>query len=431
MKKFFAAFLLMTIFVFPARADKILVKFGKGKVPLEKLAKDSQIKYFKKLPLSGWVVVDPKGGILDFKKKYSFEAWEPNYSYNLTEVIPNDTSFSSQYYLKNTGQSGGLVGADVKATDAWETTTGNSSLIVAVIDTGVDWDHEDLQGNIWINANDLSGNGDEDGNGLVDDYVGWDFINDDNDPDDDHSHGSHVAGIIGAVGNNGLGIAGVNWEVRIMALKSFDSEGTGTLEELLPAIVYATEKGANVINASWGDGVYSLSMKEAIENFNSAGGIFVASAGNESGAWFIQDNDDYPFYPASFDLDGIISVGASDRYDTIAAFSCIGYNSVDLFAPGVTIYSLYNNNSYGNKSGTSMSAPIVSGAAALLWSASPGLSIQQVKDRILGNVEKLSILDGKCLTEGRLDTSENFCCGWRIPGKYCGIWLLRGLVIIL
>lgn len=417
MKKLFTALLMLLVWQVPAGAEKILVKFSQGKLPIEKLSKDSQIKSFKKLPLCGWIILESSGQISQLKQKYSIEAWEPNYSYQLTEVIPNDPFFSNQYGLKNTGQSGGTIGADISAPDAWETTTGSRELIVAVIDTGVDMDHEDLAANIWTNVNDPVGNGDEDGNGFEDDTFGWDFINDDNDPDDDQGHGTHVAGIIGALGNNGIGVSGVNWNVTLMALKVFGIDGEATLEDIIPSIVYATDKGAHVINASWGDGVYSLALKEAINNFISAGGLFVAAAGNETNTWFLQDNDNYPYYPASYEMDGMISVGATDRYDTLSAFSCIGYNSVDLFSPGSGVYSTVHNNSYSAKSGTSMAAPFVAGTAALIWSVSPELSSLEIKDRILGNVDRLALLNGKCWSGGRLNAAAVFEVDKEIPGQ--------------
>ncbi len=220
---------------------------------------------------------------------------EPNYRYKLT-LIPNDTLFNNLWGMRNTGQAGGLPDADIDATDAWDIETGDSDIIVAVIDSGVDYTHPDLNGNMWVNLPELNGQPgvDDDGNGYIDDIYGYDFAgaqqanpNDgDGDPCDVFGHGTHVAGTIGAVGNNNRGVAGVCWDVRLMALKVGADDGGSSLvlSDAILAIEYAIDMGADVINASWGGDstTYSVAMRDAIAQARNAGIIFVAAAGTES-----------------------------------------------------------------------------------------------------------------------------------------------------
>ncbi|MFW6158877.1 MAG: S8 family peptidase, partial [Planctomycetota bacterium] len=267
---------------------------------------------------------------------------EPNYRIRISApVVPDDPMFSSLWGLHNTGQTGGTPDADVDAPEVWGMTTGDSSVVVAVIDTGIDYTHADLAANMWVNPGEIAGNGmDDDGNGYVDDVHGWDFRNNDNDPMDDNSHGTHVAGIIGAVGDNGLGVVGVNWDVQLMALKFLDTDGEGFISDAIDAIDYATmmktDYGVDVVvaNNSWGGEGFSSSLRDAIEASRQADIVFVAAAGNNS-----QDNDVTPNYPASYDLDNIIGAAATNHRDELASFSNYGETSVDLAAPGVSIRS--------------------------------------------------------------------------------------------
>ncbi len=266
-------------------------------------------------------------------KKYRgdprIEYIEPNYILRADEVIPNDPSFPLLWGLHNTGQSGGTPDADIDAPEAWSFQTG-AQVVIGVIDTGVDRTHPDLAANMWTNPGEIAGNGlDDDGNGYVDDVHGWDFVNGDNDPMDDHGHGTHCAGTIAGIGDNGIGVAGVCWHARVMALKFLDAGGYGTTSAAVLAVEYATANGARLTSNSWGGGSYSQALYDAIAAARDAGVLFIAAAGNDA-----VNNDLYPHYPSSYDLDNIIAVAATDRYDDLADFSCYGAASVDVGAPG-------------------------------------------------------------------------------------------------
>jgi subtilisin family serine protease len=324
---------------------------------------------------------------------------QPNYKVKILSTIPNDTRFGELWGMRNTGQSGGTAGADIKAYQAWDITTGSRDIVVAVIDTGVDYTHPDLAANMWVNPGEIAGNGiDDDGNGFVDDVYGYDFCNDDGDPMDDNNHGTHCAGIIGAVGNNSLGVVGVCWKVKIMAVKFISFAGEGSTSDAIEAIEYSTLMGANLTSNSWSGGAYDQSMKDAIDAAGAAGMLFVAAAGNDG-----TNNDIAPSYPSSFDCNNIIAVASTDRYDHKASFSNYGLTTVDLGAPGSSILSCQPGSKYQYLSGTSMAAPHVAGACALVWSLNPTLSNSEVKDIILGSVDPIDALSGKCVSGGRLN----------------------------
>ena len=261
--------------------------------------------------------------------------------------------------------------------------TGSSSVVVAVIDTGVDYNHVDLAANIWTNPGEIAGNGiDDDGNGFVDDVHGYDFANNDGNPMDDNGHGTHVAGTIAAVGNNSLGVTGVAWSTSIMPLKFLSANGSGYLSDAVEAINYATmmrtRYGVNVRvdNNSWGGGGFSSAMQSAIQAANDAGILFVAAAGNSG-----TNNDASPQYPANYDSPNVISVAATDQNGQLASFSNYGATTVDLAAPGVSIYSTTPNNTYSTYSGTSMATPHVSAVAALAWALNPDATVAEVRKR--------------------------------------------------
>jgi subtilisin family serine protease len=259
---------------------------------------------------------------------------EPDYVWQAI-ATPDDASFSEMWGLNNTGQTGGTPDADIDAPEAWDVQTGIASPIVAVIDTGVDYNHEDLSANMWTNSAEIPGNGmDDDGNGFVDDFYGYDFVNDDADPMDDDDHGTHVSGTVGASGNNGVGVAGVSWQVRIMALKFLDASGFGTTEGAIMAIEYAIAMGARVMNNSWGGGPFSQALKDAIDAAGAADITFVAAAGNDG-----EDTDASMHYPSGFNSENIISVMSTDHNDARSGFSNFDLVSVDLGAPGSGILS--------------------------------------------------------------------------------------------
>jgi subtilisin family serine protease len=275
-----------------------------------------------------------------FRNDPDVEYAEPNYLRYATATIPNDTFFSELWGLDNTGQnvngSPGTSDADIDAPEAWDITTGNSNVVVAVIDSGVDYNHPDLSNNMWRNPGEIAGNGlDDDDNGKIDDVRGWDFVDEDNDPIDSDDHGTHVAGSIAAVGNNGTGITGVVWTAQIMPLRFLDAFGSGSVADAIEAIDYAIDRGAKIINASYGSYTFSMAEREAIARARDAGILFVAAAGNDN--W---NNDSaIKHYPSSYDLNNIIAVAASDQDDNLAPFSNYGATSVDLAAPGTIILS--------------------------------------------------------------------------------------------
>ena len=323
---------------------------------------------------------------------------QPDYVVSLSKT-PNDPSFSQQWGLNNFGQNGGTPNSDISAPEAWNISTGSGKTIVAVIDTGVDYTHPDLAANIWTNKGEIPGNGiDDDHDGFVDDVHGWDFANNDNNPMDDNGHGTHVAGIIGAVGNNGIGVDGVNWSVQIMPLKFMGADGLGSLSNAIRALNFAVAHGATVSNNSYSGGGYYQAFYDAVKAAQAKGHIFVAAAGNNS-----VNTDASPAYPSSYNLDNIVSVAAVDRNDNLASFSNYGANTVDIAAPGVSIYSTYKNDNYVTMSGTSMAAPFVTGAIALLRDLHPNWSYQQVIGQVYGSVDPISSLKGKIKTGGRLN----------------------------
>lgn len=330
---------------------------------------------------------------------------EPNYRL-YPAAVPNDPLFSSLWSLNNTGGAGSLADADIDAPEAWSMTTGSTGVLIGVIDTGIDISHPDLAPNIWTNPGEIPGDGlDNDGNGYVDDVNGWDFWNGDQtvyDPQDGDSHGTHVAGIIGAVGNNGIGVVGVNWQAKLLPLK-FSGPEFGYFSFAIEAVNYAAAKGVKVLNGSFGryssgPGDVGQGLKDAIA---ASGILFIGAAGNDA-----NNNDTTPFYPASYDLANVIAVAATDRRDKLASFSSFGVISVDLGAPGAGILSTLPGNQYGTMAGTSMAAPHVAGVAGMINARFPDLSAAQVKHQILDSVDPVSALVGKTGTGGRLNAAS-------------------------
>jgi len=331
---------------------------------------------------------------------YAIEGQQP------AQVIPDDPMFGDLWGMNNTGQTGGTPDADIDAPEGWEAGTDASTIIVGDIDTGVDYTHEDLVANMWTNPGEIPDDGiDNDGNGYTDDVHGWDFCNDDNDPFDDHNHGTHVAGTIGAVGNNGIGVAGVAWRVQIMALKFISAAGSGSSSDAILAVEYAVSNGARLTSNSWGcfgSDCFSQALSDAIQASGEAGLLFVAAAGND-----YSDIDITPFYPAGYDLDNIISVAATDHNDAKAAFSNWGATTVDLGAPGVNILSTVPGDGYeGGWNGTSMATPHVAGAAALVHAQFPSLTHLDVRNRILASGDPVASLDGITVTGKRLNLAS-------------------------
>ncbi|MFQ5427434.1 MAG: S8 family peptidase [Thermodesulfobacteriota bacterium] len=330
---------------------------------------------------------------------------EPN-ALRYLDNTPNDTQFSSLWGLHNTGQTGGAFDADIDAVEAWNVTTGNPNMVVADIDTGLDMNHPDIAANVYTNPGEIAGNGiDDDGNGYVDDVHGWDFARNDNDPSDDEGlcdgHGTHTAGTIGAVGNNGIGVTGVNWNVKIMPLKVFKvfygAFCSATSSDIVAAVNYYADMGVRVSNNSYGSTSFTQAEKDAIEASNS---VFAAAAGNDN-----VNTDFSPQYPSAYDLPNIISVAATDHNDSMAWFSNYGLTSVDLGAPGVNILSTLPGNTYASYNGTSMATPHVAGAASLLLAKDPTLTVNEVKWMLLAGVDPAGLTVG---TGGRLNINNTF-----------------------
>ncbi len=335
---------------------------------------------------------------------------EPNYLVAAFRT-PNDPRYGEQYGLRNVGQSGGTAGADIRAESAWDVTTGSPSVVVAVIDTGCDYTHPDLAANIWSNPGEIAGNGvDDDGNGFIDDVRGWDFVNHDNDPMDDAGHGTHVSGTIGAVSDNGLGVAGVAWQVRLMPLKFLGAGGSGTTADAIAAIEYATLMHADIMSNSWGGGGFSQALLEAIQAADAADILFVAAAGNNA-----SNTDAFTVYPAGYDVPNILSVAATDRNDQLAGFSNFGVATVDLGAPGVDVLSTMRGASYGLLSGTSMATPHVSGVAALVRALAPGIDVPHLRQHLLDTVDPVPALSGKVASGGRLNAFRAVASPDEIP----------------
>jgi len=325
---------------------------------------------------------------------------EPNYVVR-TQQVPTDPGFPRLWALDNEGQTGGRVDADIDAPEAWETDRNAAEIIVAGIDTGIDYTHPDLAANIWTNPGEIPDGIDNDGNGFIDDIHGYDFANDDSDPFDDNGHGTHTAGTIGMVEGNAFGGVGVAHRVQLMALKFLNRRGEGFTSDAIMAIEYATTMGASVSNNSWGGSGFSLALRDAIETFGAQGGLFVAAAGNGS-----NDNDEFPQYPASFTprSDNVVSVAATDANDALAWFSNFGAHSVDVGAPGVDIYSTIPFGRHLVFSGTSMAAPHVAGASALYLSRFPLATPTQIKAALISSSDKVSALqNGLTNSGGRLN----------------------------
>ena len=368
-------------------------------IDIEKYFKNTDI-FLLKLP-EGFPVEEA----IKFLKEFDFVKYaEPDIVFKLSaKKIPNDPLFSKQWGLNNSSDK------DIDAPEGWSKETGNGKVIIGIIDTGVDYNHEDLRKNIWTNSKECNGikGVDDDGNGYVDDCHGWNAVDNNGNPLDDNGHGTHVAGIAAAAGNNGKGITGVNWNAKILPLKFMRNDGRGNLSDAIECIEYVIDnikKGRNikVVNASWGGYQSSSALRDAIRKLRQNDVLFVAAAGNDK-----NNNDAKPFYPASYDLDNIIAVAATDKDDNLASFSNYGRNSVDVAAPGVDIISTYPGNKYRYMSGTSMATPFVTGLASLIWSEKDGYSYKDVKNIIENNGDKLSSLSGVIKTSSRINADKS------------------------
>jgi len=392
--------------------DELLVKFRNDARPETAVKAHSHngARVLDDLGGFGWQRIKLPGSVnvADAVKSYEkfpdVEFVQPNYYYHLLNT-PNDPQYpnTNMYGLRQ-----------ISAPQAWDLTTGSSAVVVANIDTGIRYTHDDLAANMWTNPGETAANGiDDDGNDFIDDVHGYDFFFNDSDPNDENRHGTHTAGTIGAVGNNFIGVVGVNWNVKIMAIKIYNSSGLGTTSAMLVnAYNYVRlmkERGVNirVTNNSYGgcDEAcgYDQATKDAIDALGNAGILNVFAAGNES-----RNIDTTPFFPASYTSPSILSIAASSSTDTRPGFSNFGVTGVDLAAPGVGIQSTVHttNGSYGSLSGTSMATPHAAGAAALLSAYNPNLSAASLKATLMNTVDVLANWNGVVKSGGRLNVSN-------------------------
>ncbi|MBL0688585.1 MAG: S8 family serine peptidase [Pseudoalteromonas sp.] len=357
-----------------------------------------------------------KEAIERLKSHQAIEYVEPDYRVSIA-ATPNDPRFEDLWGLNNEGQTGGTADADIDAPEAWSISTGSRDVVVGVIDTGVDYSHPDLAANVWVNSGEIAGDGiDNDGNGYVDDVHGINAITDAGDPMDDEGHGTHVSGTIGASGNNGVGIVGVNHDVSIAGCKFLAADGTGSTSGAIKCIDYMVglkNSGVNlrVLNNSWGGGGYSQALADAITASEEADILFVAAAGNDA-----VDNDVNPHYPSNYENDNVLSIASTDSRDNMSGFSQWGLTSVDMGAPGSAILSTIPGGGYASYSGTSMATPHVAGAAALVLSVNPDLTTLELKELLMSSGDANAALNGKTVAGTRLNVNQALIDADPTPG---------------
>ncbi|MFH0900075.1 MAG: discoidin domain-containing protein [Pseudomonadota bacterium] len=339
------------------------------------------------------------------------EKAEPNFVVEHT-ATPNDSYYSSLWGMTR-----------IAAPAAWNVTSGSSQVIVAVSDTGVDYAHPDLAANMFVNEGEVPGNGrDDDGNGFVDDVRGWDFANNDADPRDDHGHGTHVSGTIGAVGNNGIGVVGVSWKVKVLPVKFLGASGSGSLWAGAQSLLYAAKMNAKVVNASWGCACASSYLDDAAQKLAEAGGMLVAAAGNSA-----TDNDRYTFYPAGIPKPNVVAVAAvTPTSDSLAYFSNYGATTVHVAAPGQSILSTLPGGNYASWSGTSMAAPHVSGVVALYYALHPDATFDVVKEKLIATSDPSAALEGKVVANGRINAQNMVIADGDPPAPPAGVSVAVG-----
>lgn len=422
---------------YEAHPTRILAKFKKGVANQGKssvLGKTGLKVVYSSTAVPGLVSLDVAGGsttkgtagdvaalsakIDELTASGLFEYVQPNYAKHHT-AAPTDGFFvnGSLWGLQNTGVGGGVPGVDISATNAWDITTGSEEIVVAVIDTGVRYDHVDLVNRMWINpgesglddqGNPKETNGlDDDSDGYVDNVHGINAVTGTGNPMDIEGHGTHVAGTIGAEANGAGPHVGVAWNVRIMALKFLDIGG-GFTEDAIECLDFAISKGVKISNNSWGGGPFEPALFASIQAARSANHLFIASAGNEG-----SDNDRLIRYPSGYEVDNILTVAAIDRFNQLADFSNYGRTRVDVAAPGVDILSSWSQetNSYNTISGTSMAAPHVTGVAVLIAAAFPNATYGELRDRLMLSVDPVPALVGRTVTGGRVNAYRALTAG--------------------
>jgi subtilisin family serine protease len=341
------------------------------------------------------IKLDPNTGMQDLSENYDFDG----------DAVPNDPMFAEQWALNNEGQNGGKSKADISAVEAWKKTKGSKKVVVAVLDTGVDYNHQDLATNMWFRPENIPAYEDAE-LGTINDINGFDADANLQDPMDDNGHGTHCAGVIGAEGDNSEGIAGVNWEVQIMPLKFLSRGGFGSTKNAIEAINYVIDRkraGVNIriVSNSWGSTAKSKALGDVIKVAGEEGILFIAAAGNDG-----SDNDKRPHYPSNYDLPNMVSVAALDRNDNLAGFSNFGIKTVHVAAPGKDIMSTWINATYREASGTSMATPYVSGVAALIAAQNPRISVEKLREKLVNSVDKIDSLKDKIKSGGRINAAK-------------------------
>lgn len=348
--------------------------------------------------------ISVKNALEKLRKNPAILYAEPDYIVSKAGV-PNDARFDELWGMHNTGQTGGVDDADIDAPEAWDISTGSRDIVVGVIDTGVDYNHPDLTANMWVNPGEIAGDGiDNDNNGFIDDVHGINAITNSGDPMDDNGHGTHVSGTIGATGNDGVGVAGVNHNVTIIGCKFLDGNGDGSTSDALTCIDYFVDLKNNhnvdvsTLNNSWGGGGFSQTLYDAITATSDANMLFVAAAGNGG-----YDNDASPSYPSSYDHDSILAVAGTNHTDAMYTSSQYGLTSVDIAAPARNVLSTVPGGGYSSFTGTSMATPHVAGAAALVLSVNPELSAVELKELLMNSGDANPATEGKTVSGNRLN----------------------------
>ena len=380
------------------QVDNALNKAKNNNKGKSKKSKDRSFKFMNGLKL---VTLPPGRNLQDainqLKKNPNVLYVEPDYEMHIN-ATPNDPSYSELWGLHNSGQTiwgqAGIADVDINAPEAWNTTTGSSNVVIAVLDSGVNHSHPDLIDNMWVNPNEVANGVDDDGNGYIDDIYGIDAYNNDSNPMDDNKHGSHVAGTISSVGNNSVGVTGVSQSTKIIGCKIGNAAGNIFVSSAVICMDYIYDlkvnKNINIVatNNSWGGGSFSNAMYQAIEKHMDAGILFLAAAGNDG-----TDNDSIPHYPSNYYLPNVIAVAATDNRDNLASFSDYGRRSVHIGAPGVGIYSTTLGTSYEFLQGTSMATPQVSGLIALLAAEDPSRDWKTLKNLVIAGGKDIASLD--------------------------------------
>lgn len=417
-------------FEYPSVPGEVVVKIRSGQLNqfLSQKNLGAQVKKQMNLISGDYVVLksDEKTSVSlvnSLKHNDEVEYVEPNFIYKIVKKTPGvvellngelktvtDPRYGQLWGLKNTGANEpdsrgntsakvGVTGADVNAERAWEITKGSRDVVIAVIDTGIDYNHEDLKNQMWVNEGEIPGDGiDNDGNGYIDDVHGWNAALDSGNPMDGNAHGTHCAGTIGAEHNNGIGVAGVMADVRMMAVKFLTDEGGGSLADAVEAIDYATKMNVDIMSNSWGGGGFSQTLFDSISAANDKGILFVAAAGNDG-----TNNDSRPQYPANYQVANVISVASHTAQDTLSSFSCYGKRTVHIAAPGSNILSSTPKNKYEVFSGTSMATPHVSGVLGLLIAQEGRMPVEAVKERLMKTSVPVAAYKKKIASGGRVD----------------------------